>query len=80
VVPEPGHRQIVMVGTQGTGEPGADRHLFLDVDVIIENSLPPTSKSVESRIEKLHDEIWKVFSEAKGEKLEAYLNREGGPE
>jgi uncharacterized protein (TIGR04255 family) len=58
--------------TQGNGA------IIFDIDRITERELSTSQEVLMQEIERLHTDVWNVFSSAKGEKLEALLS--GRPE
>lgn len=49
--------------------------VIFDIDRIIERDVPIAQAFLEQEMDRLHNDIWQVFSSAKGDKLEALLNR-----
>jgi len=51
--------------------------LVLDIDRIVEREIAADWAAVEAEMWRLHDDVWKVFSSAKGDNLENLLRGEG---
>ena len=49
--------------------------IIFDIDRIFEREIAIEQEFLEQAIDRLHTEVWEMFSSAKGEKLEALLNR-----
>jgi uncharacterized protein (TIGR04255 family) len=49
--------------------------IIFDIDRIVEREILTGQEVLEQEIERLHTDVWKVFSSAKSEKLETLLNR-----
>ncbi len=49
--------------------------IIFDIDRIVEREILTRQKALEQQMDHLHTDVWGVFSSAKGEKLEALLNR-----
>lgn len=59
-------------------EPDEDNKLgsvILDIDRIVEDELESSTEMLLKAIDKLHSDVWDVFSSSKDEKLDSYLNR-----
>jgi len=57
-----------------TGDPGG---IVFDIDRIVEQDMGSDCQVIEDEIERLHTEVWRVFSSAKGPSLERLLRGEG---
>ncbi|HWS84831.1 MAG TPA: TIGR04255 family protein [Ktedonobacteraceae bacterium] len=51
--------------------------IIFDIDRIFEREMATGQEFLEQEIDRLHAEAWEVFSSAKGEQLEAFLNMNG---
>ena len=49
--------------------------IIFDIDRIVECEVPTGQEVLKQEMDRLHADVWKVFSSAKGEKLEALLSR-----
>jgi len=49
--------------------------IILDIDRIVEREALTGQKVLEQEMDRLHANVWEVFSSTKGEKLEALLSR-----
>jgi hypothetical protein len=49
--------------------------IIFDIDRIVEREVPTGQEVLMQEMDRLHADVWEVFSSAKGEKLEALLNR-----
>lgn len=49
--------------------------IIFDIDRIVERDIVAKQAILEQEMERLHTDVWEVFSSAKSEKLEAFLNR-----
>jgi uncharacterized protein (TIGR04255 family) len=85
---EPGFllREEIHLDTQNVliitlGDPKSDvgdlKHgaIIFDIDRIVEQDILAKQETLEQEMERLHTDVWEVFSSAKSEKLEAFLNR-----
>jgi len=68
---------IVTLGEAEAGA-GSGAPLVFDIDSISERSLSPEDGTLSAEIDRLHENVWNIFSEAKTEKLDALLNRREG--
>ncbi len=62
------------------GDPKSDVDLghgaiILDIDRIVEREALTGQEVLKQEMNRLHADVWEVFSSAKGEKLEALLSR-----
>jgi hypothetical protein len=48
--------------------------IIFEIDRIVERELLP-GQIFEQEMDRLHADVWDVFSSAKGEKLDRFLNR-----
>ena len=62
------------------GDPKSDMDvghgaIIFDIDRIVEREVPTGQEVLKQEMDRLHADVWEVFSSAKSEKLEALLNR-----
>jgi len=65
---------ITLGDTKSDVDPGYGAIIF-DIDRIVEREISTKQEALEQEMDRLHTGVWEVFSSAKGEKLEALLNR-----
>lgn len=73
VSPDRANRFIVTVAEMAGPEPDGTRPFVFDIDRVIEQDSSPTEEAIASWLEILHEDVWRVFSDAKGQKLDNYL-------
>ena len=67
--------QNMLIITLGdTESESKDGSIIFDIDRIVEKE-PLGGQELEQEMDRLHTDIWNIFSSAKGEKLERLLNR-----
>ncbi len=68
----------VIIITLGDTQPeptGGYGSIIFDIDRIVEKEIALERDVLKRELERLHTDVWNVFSSAKGEKLEIFLNR-----
>jgi uncharacterized protein (TIGR04255 family) len=58
-----------------TSEETSEGVIIFDIDRILEREMTTGQELLAQEIDRLHTEVWEVFSSATGEKLEALMNR-----
>ncbi len=66
---------IVTLGDIGPASGNAFGAFIFDIDRIVEKELSIQQSVLKREIDRLHSDVWRVFSSAKGERLEALLER-----
>lgn len=66
---------ILTIGDTQANLEGEHEAIIFDIDRIVEREIVLSREFLEQEMNRLHADVWKVFSSAKGEKLEALLNR-----
>jgi uncharacterized protein (TIGR04255 family) len=69
------NRVIITIGE--VHGPESQRHgsIVFDVDRIVEHAFDPVADTLEDQMNRLHEDLWDVFSSAKTERLERLLNK-----
>jgi uncharacterized protein (TIGR04255 family) len=68
----------ILIITLGDTKSGVDTEhgaIIFDIDRIVEREILTGQEVLEQEMERLHTDVWKVFSSAKSEKLETLLSR-----
>jgi uncharacterized protein (TIGR04255 family) len=68
------NRLVITLGDRKS-EINRDGAIIFDVECICEKEMAMEPEILEQELDRLHTDIWEVFSSAKGEKLEILLNR-----
>lgn len=66
---------IITLGDPQSDADGGHGAIIFDIDRIVEREVPTGQEVLMQEMDRLHADVWEVFSSAKGEKLEALLNR-----
>ena len=66
---------IITLGDPQLEADGGHGTIIFDLDRIVEREVPTGQEVLMQEMDRLHTDVWEVFSSAKGEKLEALLNR-----
>ena len=66
---------IITLGDPQSEADGGHGTIIFDLDRIVEREVPIGQEVLMQEMDRLHADVWEVFSSAKGEKLEALLNR-----
>lgn len=66
---------IVTLGDIGPESGNAFGAFIFDIDRIVERELNTQQNILKQEIDRLHSDVWRVFSSAKGKRLEALLER-----
>jgi uncharacterized protein (TIGR04255 family) len=66
---------IITLGDPQSEADGGHGTIIFDLDRIVEREVPTGQEALMQEMNRLHTDVWEVFSSAKGEKLEALLNR-----
>lgn len=69
------NRLIITLGDLQAGVDEQYGAIIFDIDRIVEREAPTGQEVLIQEMDRLHTDVWNVFSSAKGEKLEALLNR-----
>ena len=67
-----GNRITVAIGEQDAPS-GTNRAFIFDIDRASEREITPNTSTLLAEALRLHDDVWKVFDDAKGERLEKLL-------
>lgn len=66
---------IITIGDTKTETENAYGAMIFDIDRIVEREIIAGQEMLEGEMDRLHGDIWSVFSSAKGARLDAFLNR-----
>lgn len=66
---------IITLGDTKSDVDAGYGNIIFDLDRVVERAISTRQEILEQEMDRLHIDVWKVFSSAKGEKLEALLNR-----
>lgn len=66
---------IITLGDPQSDADGEHGAIIFDIDRIVEREVPTGQEALMREMDRLHADVWEVFSSAKSEKLEALLNR-----
>lgn len=72
------NNENVLIVTLGDTTPTLDERygaIVFDIDRILEKEIVLGREGFKQELDQLHAEVWNVFSSAKGERLERFLNR-----
>jgi uncharacterized protein (TIGR04255 family) len=67
---------IITLGDSTSDENTKYGSIIFDIDRITEQNIPTEQEALEKELERLHTDVWEIFSSAKSEELEALLNGE----
>jgi uncharacterized protein (TIGR04255 family) len=67
------NRLIVTVGSDVSDSAGEFGAVIFDIDRIVEREMPPEEQLLVQEMNRLHEDIWKTFAEAKTDKLTRLL-------
>lgn len=67
------NRIIVTLGDPPAATAGGYGAIIFDIDRILERELLPERDALSSEMNRLHEDVWHVFTSAKGDKLERLL-------
>ena len=65
---------IITLGDTESEFEGGHGAIIFDIDRIVEREILP-GQDLEQEMDRLHADVWDVFSSAKSEKLDRFLNR-----
>lgn len=67
------HRIVVTVADESPGELAQFGAIIFDIDRIIEQVLPASRASLGKVMDRLHEDVWSVFDQARTERLTKWL-------
>jgi uncharacterized protein (TIGR04255 family) len=71
------HNRLLTTIAHGIGpDAGPFGALFYDIDRVLERESEPSDDALSSTVEDLHEDVWKIFVEAKSENYDRLLNGE----
>lgn len=74
---DPQNLSIITLAEQEPSPEAKHGYVILDIDRIVEGTVSTTPVALGAEIDKLHEDVWKVFSGAKGRALESLLGGAG---
>lgn len=70
------NRVVVILGDQPSTPQVEYGSIIFDIDRLLDQELPPKVGTLESEMDRLHEDIWRIFDSAKSDRLELVLKGE----